>query len=1316
MKENTTPQKKEDLSSENISSDKINKQIKPKKKSKWRCFRWVLLFIFIILIAPILFLSTGAGQRFALEWVSKSLDQLDIGNVSGSLQDGLILTDTKFVTDGVQVNVGEAQANIGFSCLLEGKACIENISLSDTNIIVDTSKLPQHEQPEKEKDNSNFELPSIALKRVALDNISLKVDDMDMTLSHFESGVEGKGKDLSILPTELSGLSLSLPPQAVDSEEENVKVQRENINWDELENILSKPLLTKSEPIELPLNFDIPSFKITDVSLSRKVKNDSGDFVDPISLINIHSVDLIAKSDTQSVELKQLEIKTDKGDVSGQGKLTLADNYPLDWNIHGKSPQLEFGKTIIPASQVTAKLGGELFGETALDINTSGAANINVQGLVKLAEPKTPLDLHIVSSQIQYPFVVKKEDKPLLIKDLDLLLAGDLLSYQLDTNVALKGMNIPSSKININGSGELTKFNLTQLNLNVLDGQANLSGRLDWSNGIEWQSQVDLDKVNTKSLLPEWAAVLSGELNSSGYAGRGQYGEQWNVAVSDINLHGNLFQKNLRLTGDITADDSTLLDVSQVQLIYGDNNIAMQGVLGKESDFSAEIHAPNLQGLIPHLQANINGNVILKGDVSAPTLNLDLNTKKLSYNQLNLANLVAKGEVSTNDIIKGDIDITLGQFEQDDIKFSNVHLRASGTEKEHTLSLTSKGNPVGGNLELSGNFERSTQVWDGVLKNVQLSTPIGELRNDKSVQITYDNTQIGANISSHCWQSSELNLCFPESFKVGKSGKVPFNIKKLNLSLVQKYLDKNSKLSGVVSAKGDAIWSTEQPIVVNVELLSDAINFSQNLDGKNFPINLKPVKIAVNLANNNLKLSTDLSLEKGGRLVSDIMMSDIATTRTLSGNINIDGLTLDLIKPFLSNGEVIKGDINARLTLGGNALSPLLYGNLDLTNLKARAEIMPFDVVGGNLALRFDGSRSSLTGNLQTPDSKLVLDGDANWQQLDAWYTRIHANADHFKLDIPNIAKVQISPDIEVKVTPQELLLAGNIDIPWARIAIKELPESAVSVSDDEVIMDRRSADKNRNVLLSKQLPSNAGGMSINSDISINIGDDVKLDAYGLHTDLYGLLKVRQGNKGLGLYGQINLKDGQFSSFGQDLLIRKGLISFTGLPSQPTLDIEAIRNPEAMEDPNITAGVKVTGIADSPEVKVFSNPTMEQDQVLSYILTGRGLENSGEAGSNNSIAGALIGMGLAQGSQTVGDVGSAFGISDLSVSTAGIGDNTKVVVSGNLTPKFKVKYGVGIFAPLTELTLRYRLAPSLYLQWISSINQAVDLLYQFEFD
>ena len=181
------------------------------------------------------------------------------------------------------------------------------------------------------------------------------------------------------------------------------------------------------------------------------------------------------------------------------------------------------------------------------------------------------------------------------------------------------------------------------------------------------------------------------------------------------------------------------------------------------------------------------------------------------------------------------------------------------------------------------------------------------------------------------------------------------------------------------------------------------------------------------------------------------------------------------------------------------------------------------------------------------------------------------------------------------------------------------------------------------------------------------------------------------------------------------MLIRKGQVSFSGIPSQPLLNIEAIRNPEAMEDSKVTAGVKVIGLADAPEVTVFSEPSMPQDQALSYILTGRSLENSGEAGSGGSIGAALLGMGLAKSGKAVGKIGEAFGISDLNLGTAGVGDSSKVVVSGNITKNLQIKYGVGLFDGLAEITLRYRLLPQLFLQSISSTNQTFDVIYQFEF-
>ena len=307
---------------------------------------------------------------------------------------------------------------------------------------------------------------------------------------------------------------------------------------------------------------------------------------------------------------------------------------------------------------------------------------------------------------------------------------------------------------------------------------------------------------------------------------------------------------------------------------------------------------------------------------------------------------------------------------------------------------------------------------------------------------------------------------------------------------------------------------------------------------------------------------------------------------------------------MLTGGERVDGLINARLTLGGSATAPLLHGRLGLSELRVKSATMPFDVTGGNVDLNFNGTSSTLNGRVQTTESELFLTGNANWQDLSAWRTEVHAKANRFRVNVPNIAKVEFSPDISVAATPKELILGGVIDIPWARIEVEELPESAVGVSSDEVIMD--GSAKTKVPFSQRQLPEQtSSGMAIKSDLKINIGDDVSLNAYGLKTHLNGTIAVRQGKQGLGLYGQVNLLKGRFASFGQDLLIRKGIIQFAGLPSQPTLNFEAIRNPEAMEDPSVTAGVKVTGIADNLNVKVFSDPQTSHDPALSYLLTGR---------------------------------------------------------------------------------------------------------------
>ena len=1104
----------QEITEKSSETEKQFSEIKPKLKGKF--VRWMLCGIPLLFVGVMGYLATGYGQRSVIHLADRLLDGFSIEQVEGSLQEGLTLTNTQYKMAGVDVSAGLAQLHFDFSCLWKYDACLENLSLKDMQVAIDTSKLPPSQPQEESEPFTELNLPlGITAKKIALDNISVKVDALDIQLDHFQSGIQGKGRSVTLFPTELNGLAISLAPmkaedveakQAVQSKEQSAK---EPIDWAAIQKTLNSPFLTKKQPLILPLDFNIEQLNLANINITQKPLTPDEK---PSQIFNLDQAILAAKADHQTIEISRLNLKSQQGNLSAQGQLMLNGDYPLDLQLHAEG--LQNFSSVIPVNNADVALSGDLFQKTLLNVKTTGAIQAELSGDIALATEKNPFNLNLNSPSASYAITLDKND-PLKLNNVALNLQGDMSHYQLTLSGNAKGMNIPATSVNLKGNGTITHFAIDNLNLTALDGKAQLSGLVDWRDGVEWQSKLKLNNINTKSLAPDWAAVLSGDLENNGYAARGKESGEWAVHVPKIDIKGTLSQRSFQLQGQLKSDHQTLLNVPNATLIYGENRIAMQGVLDDNSNFTANLNAPNLQGLVPRLKAGIKGDITLSGKVSEPNLVLDLTANNVAYDDLNLQHLTVKGKVTTEKTIRGDVALMLQKFAYGEIKVEKADLNAKGSEAQHSLTFNAKGNPISANLQLSGKFDRLQQVWNGQISKLTIENrELGKFRTNQSVNVNYNNQKINAQVSSHCWLNSHAELCFPQTFNAGQEGKIPFEIKRLDLAMLKTYLDNSTQLSGILSAKGDVAWFKNRAPQVNLEVNSHSLKFTQALsEGKTFPITASPLKINAHLADNNLSLKTDLRIENNGRLATDLVMKDISKSRTLSGQIEIDQLSLRLIKPLLTGGESVDGNINAKLTIGGNVLAPQLHGQLGLSNLRAKSVSMPFDITDGHLAMHFHGASSTLSGVIQTPESDLHLDGSADWRKLDAWRSTINARANRFKVNMPNIGKVEVSPNISVSITPKELELGGNIDIPWARIEVEELPESAVSVSDDEVIMD--GSVKEKIPLAQRQIPQTTpSGMAIKSNINIHIGDDVKLNAYGLKANLDGTIAVRQGKQG----------------------------------------------------------------------------------------------------------------------------------------------------------------------------------------------------------
>ena len=191
------------------------------------------------------------------------------------------------------------------------------------------------------------------------------------------------------------------------------------------------------------------------------------------------------------------------------------------------------------------------------------------------------------------------------------------------------------------------------------------------------------------------------------------------------------------------------------------------------------------------------GKAQILGKLTALTINTDLTAQGLHFQGLDLSKAVIKGNVVSEPQVKGELNVKAENFRYgDSIKLHNIDLNASGDEKHHTLTLKSKGEPVAADLQISGNFDRTSQQWKGNLSQVSLNSPIGDFKVNQTIPVTYDNKKIQATIGSHCWINQDLDLCFPQQFTAGKNGEVPFELKRINLDLVNKLMGTKTRSKG----------------------------------------------------------------------------------------------------------------------------------------------------------------------------------------------------------------------------------------------------------------------------------------------------------------------------------------------------------------------------------------------------------------------------------------------------------------------------------------------------------------------------------------
>jgi translocation and assembly module TamB len=223
------------------------------------------------------------------------------------------------------------------------------------------------------------------------------------------------------------------------------------------------------------------------------------------------------------------------------------------------------------------------------------------------------------------------------------------------------------------------------------------------------------------------------------------------------------------------------------------------------------------------------------------------------------------------------------------------------------------------------------------------------------------------------------------------------------------------------------------------------------------------------------------------------------------------------------------------------------------------------------------------------------------------------------------------------------------------------------------------------------------------------LGDDVEVDVLGLHAEPTGsLLIVEAPDRPTTATGELEVSEGTFQAYGQDLTIERGRLVFAGPVTDPGIDLRAFRR----ASDGVVAGLDATGTLRAPEVTLWSEPPMAQSEQLSYLLLGRPLDQA-SASDGDVLANAATSLGIKGGNLLGKRLAARYGLEEARIE-GGSRDEASLVLGKYLSPRLLVGYGIGLFEAVNTFRIRYLLTDALALEAMTGEGTSADLLYTLE--
>ena len=428
-----------------------------------------------------------------------------------------------------------------------------------------------------------------------------------------------------------------------------------------------------------------------------------------------------------------------------------------------------------------------------------------------------------------------------------------------------------------------------------------------------------------------------------------------------------------------------------------------------------------------------------------------------------------------------------------------------------------------------------------------------------------------------------------------------------------------------------------------------------------------------------------------------------APDAAIEGSIQARVADIGIWNNWVPPGWRLAGELRTTAAVSGRFGEPQYTGDISGSGLAVRNLLEGVNVSDGQVRIRLAGDVAQIERfTLRGGDGTLTITGGANLGAAPS--ARLQAKAERFRV-LGRVDRLLIaSGQADVNLQADQLKVDGAVRIDEGLI---DATNTEAPSLDDDVTVRKAGAD----ALGPTQQLQPRPRRNIAIGIDVDLGDKLQVRGRGLDTALAGKLRLTTPGGRLTVVGTVNAERGTYKAYGQKLDIERGILAFSGAVNNPRLDVLALR-------PNTDnrVGVAITGNVMTPRIRLYSDPEMNDNDKLSWLLLGRAPDGLGRA-DTALLQRAALALLAGEGEAPTDTLLRNLGIDELSLRQGdGEARDTVISLGKQLSRRWYVGYERSVNATTGTWQLIYRIAQRFTLRAQSGADSSLDIIWVHRMD